>query len=236
MSLESRRLEDKSNRRALKPIKQILKTQIFMSKDKCNNGKCSSINELIELMTHDHYRELEYFTENRLRRATCAGMRKRAVALHCARSIIHSAIERFVLGDAGLSGGRVLNIIHRKSVETFIFAVRASINSIIYHAVDKFEYSCEHLTIEPEAIADEIVNKADSKNIMLELELRDIERVLFRKMSENIGDDKEMQTALESLRNDCVTGHSRGICNADVTTEAKRRIRKLAKKTWKNMV
>ena len=186
--------------------------------------------KLIDAITSKQHRELELFAENRLRRATLSGSRQRAQSLYCARSIVNSAFEKFAIGDAGLPGGRILKPHQRESVEVFLNAVRGAINSLISHALEKSEYQSDHIPIIISHGGDQYFEPLVPVNSAVDLELRDIEQSLFANVTRQLLGDMQLGIALESLRNDCITGHISGVCGDGVAVEAKRVVRNLARK------
>jgi hypothetical protein len=64
--------------------------------------------QLAAALTPQELADLEQFATRRLKRSAASTARQRALAIHCGKSLLHTAIERFALGDVGFPGGRRL--------------------------------------------------------------------------------------------------------------------------------
>jgi len=200
-----------------------------MKKNAIKIHETNSVLKLIAAITPEQHLELERFAENRLRRATASGTRRRAAALFCSRSILNSVFEKYAKGDAGLPGGRILKPYQRERVEDFLNVIRGAINSVISHAVEKSEYQADHISIIVGDVGCKYSEPISTVSPALDLEMRDLEHRLFARVTQMLHGDSQLFIAMESLRNDCATGHVSGFDGEGVSIEAKRTVRKLAK-------
>lgn len=196
------------------------------------NTKGLTVAELTAALTKQQQADLEQFATKRLKKSASTPARQRALALHCGRSLFHAAFERFAMGDAGWPGGRRLKPHQRTDTGAFIHALRGAINSLIQHTLANREFDCEHLeAVNWKAQPDQTT----SQQILdqpRELEFQDLQRQLFDRLNASAGADEHMQAAVEALRQDCVTGHCKGVDQAGVDYEAKRLVRQQAQREW----
>jgi hypothetical protein len=191
--------------------------------------------ELVAALTSLQLSELEAFAEKRLRRAAGAPERQRAMSLHCGRSLLHTAIERFALGDAGFPGGRRLRPHQRVDAAAFCHALRGAINSLVQHAFDSPEFESPHLSVASGAEGKEFHDPLEPGSLPDQLEVRDLEANLFDRLTADAGHDQRLQAAVASLREDCTTGHVMGVKGDGVDAEAKRVVREQARQEWENL-
>jgi hypothetical protein len=189
--------------------------------------------ELTAALTSQQWTNLEQFAEKRLRRVTRSPVRQRLYALHCPRSLIHTAIEVFALGDVDLPGGRKLKPHQRSSSETFVLAIQAVVNSLLSHIVEQSEFQHEHIAVGTEEQIPNGYEPSEPPNLSADLEVRDLQRNLFNRLQADAGENHERQAAVQSLQDDCITGHIMGA--GGVTPEAKRRVRERARQEWENL-
>lgn len=175
---------------------------------------------------------LKQFAEKRLRRVTRSPLRQRLYALHCPRSLVHTAIEQFALGDVGLPGGRKLKPHQRSGPDTFVPAIQAVVNSLLSHMLEKSEIQNEHLPI-GEAPGLNCHEPSEPSSLSAQLEAGDLQRELFNRLQADAGENPELQAAVRSLQDDCVTGHVMG--TGGVTPEAKRQVRERARQKWEDL-
>jgi hypothetical protein len=191
--------------------------------------------QLAAALTEDQWTELEDFADKRLRRSMNHPGKQRALAIYDGLSLVHTAIEQFALGDLGYPGGRQLPAGNRINAATFINAMHSTINSIINHALSRVEFSHEHKPIGSEEVERGFCEPIETASLDHQLEMRDLQQRLFTKLEEDAGGDQKRLTAVEALKNDCLTGHVRGKAHENVNRDLKLAVRQQAQAIWKNL-
>lgn len=191
--------------------------------------------ELAAALTQPQWSELEQFADKRLRRSACTPQRQRALALFSGQAIVHTAVEQFALGELGNAGGRKLSQIQRSGREPFLHALRGAINSLIAHALDRTEFSQEHLSVGAESVEPGAYEPPNPTDLTEQLELHELERTLFTRLTARAGNNASRQLAVEALREDCAAGHACGEPGLEVNPEMKRQVRQQARDVWKNL-
>lgn len=189
--------------------------------------------QLTAALTTQQWTSLEQFAEKRLRRVTRSPVRQRLYALHCPRSLVHTAIEQFVLGDVDLPGGRKLKPQQRSGPDTFVPAIQAVVNSLLSHMLEKCEFQHQHMAVSTGELIPDCHEPCEPSSLSTELEVRDLQRNLFDRLERDAGENHERQAAVQSLHDDCVTGNVMGA--GGVGPEAKRRVRDQARREWKKL-
>jgi hypothetical protein len=191
-----------------------------------------SAKELAAALTPQQWLDLESFAIKRLHRAASNPARQRALAQFTERSLINTAIEKFLLGDCGHPGGRYLSPPQRVSTATFMNAVRGVINSLISDGCRTAEYELDWVAIGNDGEPDHC-EPSDPRDAAEALSVRDLERQLFAELAAHASKDPDQQAAVNELRDDCVTGHRRG--SGGSNTETKRQVRRRARAVWEHL-
>jgi hypothetical protein len=191
--------------------------------------------ELAAALTSQQWTDLERFAEKRLRRSACTPQRQRVLAFLSGRTIVHTAVEQFALGDLDSPGGRKLRRRQRTGPAPFLDALRGAINSSIANAFACTEFSHEHMPIGAEAVEPDVYEPRSQTSLGEQLDLRDLERILFSQLKAEAGDDQRRQAAVHALRDDCVTGHARGKAGQGVDMSVKNEVRQQAQEIWNEL-
>lgn len=178
--------------------------------------------ELAAEITENEWMELEQFAEKRLRRTGRNPASQHTLTQWCGRSLVHSALESFGLGEKSKSAGRRLRASQR-TARGLIFALQSAINSIIANSCRCAEAGFEHLSLNVETPA---LNPPAGTDVVAEISERELRSQLFEQLQH--GAETEMEdAALTSLHDDCITGNARG--GGGVDREVKRQIRRQAR-------
>lgn len=191
-----------------------------------------TVTELTAALTKQQHADLEQFAAKRLKKSASTPARQRALAIYCGRSLFHAAFERFAMGEAGWPGGRRLKPHQRTDTGAFVHALRGAINSLIQHTLADREFGCEHLEADNWKAQPDQTTHRQVLDQPRELEFQDLQRQLFDRLDASAGADERMRAAVEALRQDCVTGHCKGVDQAGVDYEAKRVVRQQAQREW----
>ena len=191
-----------------------------------------SARDLAAALTTQQWHELETFAAKRLGRAATNPPRQRALAQFTERSLINTAVEKFLLGDCGDPQGRYLSPSQRVSTVTFMNAVRGVINSLISDGCRSAEYELDWIAIGNEGEPGHHEPR-DPYDAAEALSVRDLERQLFNELAAHAENDPEQQAAIAALRDDCATGHRRG--SAGLNAETKRQVRRQAREVWEHL-
>ena len=191
--------------------------------------------QLAAALTQEQWNDLESFAAKRLRRSMNAPNRQRALAIYDGRTLVHTAVEQFALGDLGCRGGRILYPRSRITSGTFIHAMQAAINSLISNILDSAEFSRTHLPVGLEEVERGVCEPQESTDLGDQLEMRDLENQLFSQLEQRAGDNPGRRGAVEALKNDCIAGHACGENGTTVHPEAKRQVRRNAKAIWRDL-
>lgn len=190
--------------------------------------------QLAAALTSQELSELEQFATRRLKKSAFSTERQRALAIHCGQSLLHTAIERFALGEVAFPGGRKLKPHQRTSSEGFMHAIRGAINSLIQHAFEAPEFHHEHLAVGSEE--SDAYDPRDPDTLALQNELRDLEQHLFTSLTESAGNNQRLLEAIEALQEDCHTGNFKGANHCGISARAKRRARRAAQRKLRRLV
>jgi len=191
--------------------------------------------QLAAALTQQQWAELERFAGKRLRRSLTAPYKHRALAIYDGRTLVHTAVEQFALGDIGYRGGRKLAPHHRTNTQAFIHAMQAAINSLISHALGRTEFLREHLPVGLEEAERGTYEPREPVSPGEQLELRDLERSLFAQLDQKASDNPKRQAAVAALKNDCVAGHACGENGLRVNPDLKHQIRRQAQSVWEDL-
>lgn len=191
--------------------------------------------QLAAALTEEQWTDLERFADKRLRRSMNTPSKQRALAIYDGFTLAHTAMEQFALGDLGSKDGRKLPPGNRVNTATFIEAMRSAINSIINHALARAEYYSDHLPVGLEEVEPGVCEPHEDTDLADQLELRDLEQQLFTQLEQDAGDDRQKQTAVESLKSDCIAGHACGENGLEVNPDLKKQVRRDARAIWRDL-
>jgi len=101
--------------------------------------------------------------------------------------IVHSALERVLLGDTHPKKGRKLSVKNRQSTTAFALCVMGIINSQLSNAIDAAEASFSHLPLGDAETEPGVVEVPEPIDQAQFLERRDVQRELFTRLREQAG-------------------------------------------------
>jgi hypothetical protein len=191
--------------------------------------------QLAAALTQEQWNDLEAFAAKRLRRSMNAPDKQRALAIYDGRTLVHTAVEQFALGDLSCRGGRKLHPGNRINPLAFIHALQAAINSLISNILDSAEFSRPHLPVGLEAVERGVCEPHESTDLGDQLEMRDLENQLFTQLEQGAAGNPGQREAVEALKNDCIAGHACGENGTTVHPEVKRQVRRQARAIWEHL-
>lgn len=166
---------------------------------KHTSSNTSTVAGLLSSLTVEDHQNLHTFAERRLQRLRVYPGTARLLASWSADDLIHAVITKFLLGELDPENGRHLSERHRQNTTVFLRALMGAVNSELNNLLTCAETATAHVTADGPAgdvAAVELVSPDDMSH---QLERRDLNRMLFRRLDEVAGPAQvEIVRAMES--------------------------------------
>lgn len=143
-------------------------------------GALPTAAQLLASLTEAQHQLLMDFAAKRLQRLATSASRQRLLGALTPGDLVNQAIEKVLLGERGLKGGRRLSRENRENADAFLNCMKGIINSNLSNRLSTYEACCRlHLLDAEQTGTGARPELPDTLDLFALISRRDIKEVLF---------------------------------------------------------